>query len=77
MKAQPVIIVGRNRANDMFFIVNDQTTEDHPWYQGSKDEAKVRDIVSPKVFPSKLQAKRIVSLLTKECYTTDWWTEGY
>ena len=77
MKAHKVIIVGRNRANDMFYMVNNETTETEPWYQGSRDEAKVRKIVIPKIFDSKLQAKKFVTKLKREAYTSDWWTENY
>lgn len=76
MKAQPVIIVGRNRANNFFYMVNNNQEEGGPWYQGSKDENKVRKVVNPRIYPSKLRAKKDLSTLKKECYTAEWWTES-
>jgi hypothetical protein len=76
-KAQPVIIVGRNRVSNIFYMVNDEPEyENMPWFQGSKDEEAVRKAVKPRVYPSKLNAKRHLDLLKRECYTTDWWTEN-
>lgn len=77
-RAQQVIIVGRNRSNNIFYMVNNEKEENgYPWYQGSSNEAKVREVVSPRVYPSKLQAKRHLALLKRECFTTDWWTENF
>ncbi len=75
-KAHQVIIVGRNRANNIFYMVNDNIEEDGPWYRGSSDEKKIRAVVSPMIYPSKLQAKRDLDQLKRECHTADWWTEN-
>jgi len=58
-------------------MVNDNMEEGGPWYQGSSDEKKVREVVKPMVYPSKLTAKRVIARLSREAYTTDWWVERY
>jgi len=76
MKSIKTIVVGRNKANNIFYMVNSETTDSEPWYQGSSDEAKVRKVVTPKVFDSRLQAQFMVNKLKRETFTTDWWTES-
>ena len=79
MKPIETIIVGKNKCNNVFYMINDETTTyDNLWYSGGK-EREIRKKTKPKIYPSKLQAEGIVKRLRKEddSWSYEWWTESF
>ena len=77
MKPIETIIVGKNKVNGIFYMVNNKTTTyDNLRYSGGK-ERDIRKKINPKIYPSKLRAEGIVKRLRKEdnFWSYEWWTE--
>jgi hypothetical protein len=75
--AKKCIITGRNQVNDVFYMLNEDTTDTgNVWYTGGK-EKQVRTECKKKIFDSKSEADAFAKFLRNESnsWDTKWFVE--